>query len=351
MKEDKSVVSIVIPVFNRKELVQEMIERIIAQTYIFWELLLIDDGSTEDTWDMLNKEAASDKRIKLYRRERTPKGAPTCRNIGLENAKGKYIIFYDSDDLIAPYALAQRVAFMEQHPDLDFAIFPAMSFTESIGEGNPYYEGINTGVNDLKHLVDALLPFLVVTNIYRISFLQQQKITWDERLASLQDADFNIRTILSGGKYSYADNADIDYYIRVIPNSSSISQGIRKRSHGDSHLYFLKKMQEELPLKWKKRNAWAIRRRFIYIFLFLQDERDYVQRMKHLIRKEDVVFYPLFCVSVFLFECLKKLSCPKPLSLAFPYYICYHKIYMYRMQRRISVFLKERNKSNSQKGA
>ena len=72
----KCIVSIIIPIFNRKELVSSMINSVINQTFQNWELLLIDDGSTEDTLEMLHQFTIVDKRIYLYKRDKHPKGAP-----------------------------------------------------------------------------------------------------------------------------------------------------------------------------------------------------------------------------------------------------------------------------------
>ncbi|WP_294598998.1 glycosyltransferase family 2 protein [uncultured Bacteroides sp.] len=338
----KCIVSIIIPIFNRKELVSSMINSVINQTFQNWELLLIDDGSTEDTLEMLHQFTIVDKRIYLYKRDKHPKGAPVCRNIGLSYAKGKYVIFFDSDDLIPDYNIQQRVDFMERNKDLDFAVFPAMSFTGKIGEGENDYVGIKTEGDDLKHLIDCNLPFLVVTNIYRITSLVEKGIMWDEHLLSLQDADFNIRNMINGNKYDYAYDARIDYYIRIIPHSNSISQSIYNVSHYDSHLYFIHKILKELPIGWKIENKWSIRRRIVYIYTLLgEDSNEHLQQLKNMILMEDNVFYPLFCLSVKLYAFLRKYSCPKSIYWAFPYYSLYKKMHDISRRKRIAKLLKK----------
>lgn len=66
-----------------------------------------------------------------FSRDREPKGACTCRNIAVENARGRYVLFLDTDDLLAPFCLAQRVAVLDSQPDLDFAVFSMLLFTGS----------------------------------------------------------------------------------------------------------------------------------------------------------------------------------------------------------------------------
>ena len=124
------MISIVIPVFNQPEYVRSMIDSIINQSYKDWELLLIDDGSDEATISILKEFAVVDDRISLFQRPKyAPKGAQTCRNIGLSKAKGEYIIFYDSDDILYQDALQQRIKFMQDNLDIDFAVFPFSAFS------------------------------------------------------------------------------------------------------------------------------------------------------------------------------------------------------------------------------
>ena len=93
-----SVVSIIIPSFNREILIQETLDSVLQQTYPRWEAIVIDDGSLDKTCEVVQSYSDKDQRIKLIKRDRQPKSASVCRNIGIENAKGKYALFLDSDD-------------------------------------------------------------------------------------------------------------------------------------------------------------------------------------------------------------------------------------------------------------
>lgn len=87
------MISIIIPTFGNVVLLTDMVNSIIQQTYNNWELLLIDDGSSEKDFIKISELCKTDKRIILLRRNREPKGAQTCRNIGIEQSKGDYIVF------------------------------------------------------------------------------------------------------------------------------------------------------------------------------------------------------------------------------------------------------------------
>ena len=80
-------VSVVIPVYNAGELLGEMIESVLSQSYQLFELIIVDDGSSDNSSEVVKRY--KDPRIFYYDRDRVPKGAQTCRNIGFEKSKGE----------------------------------------------------------------------------------------------------------------------------------------------------------------------------------------------------------------------------------------------------------------------
>ncbi len=234
--------SIIMPVYNGTNLAVKMIDSIRVNDFEDWELLVIDDGSTDDEYNILSNYCSGDKRIHHIRRDKEPKGAQTCRNIGIENAIGKYVIFFDSDDYIAPFCLKQRVEALEQHPLLDFMIFPS-----GIVENDKFYDQEHEfayGYNVINKEYDAfarrLLPFIVWNNIYRLESLRKSGVQWDTNLLSLQDADFNLQTLVASLKYDYYNgNADIGY--RIDANSGSVSKKVTSAAHTQSTLYAIDK--------------------------------------------------------------------------------------------------------------
>jgi len=230
-------VSIIAPVFNTSKYLEEFIQSIIGQSYKNWELLLIDDGSTDNSASICKRYAQKDSRISLMRRpESREKGAQTCRNIGLENAKGYYVIFYDSDDIIADYALEQRVRYMQQNPDLDFAVFPLLGFRDSINNGFELLLGHGKKPTLDEFVGYAPPPFVVVTNIYKRSSLIDNNLLWDVNLKSLQDSHYNITAITAGLKFEYS-NAKPDYFYRL-SSTNSISKKLSSKEHQQSRLYY-----------------------------------------------------------------------------------------------------------------
>lgn len=107
-----SLVSIIMPTYNCGRFIAESINSVLAQTYTNWELLIVDDCSTDNTAEVV--AAFNDPRIHYQRNERNS-GAAVTRNTAIRLAKGKYMAFLDSDDLWLPEKLEKQIAFMKQH--------------------------------------------------------------------------------------------------------------------------------------------------------------------------------------------------------------------------------------------
>lgn len=112
------LVSIIMPSYNTASFISKTIESVLNQTYKNWELLIVDDCSTDDTDEIVSKY--NDKRI-VYLKNEKNSGAAISRNRALRNAKGKWIAFLDSDDLWHPTKLEKQIKFMKKM-DISFRI-------------------------------------------------------------------------------------------------------------------------------------------------------------------------------------------------------------------------------------
>ncbi len=106
------LVSIIMPSYNTGRFIAESIESVLAQTYPDWELIIVDDCSTDNTDEIV--ASFHDDRIRYLKNEKNS-GAATSRNRALREAKGKWIAFLDSDDLWLPEKLEKQIAFMEKN--------------------------------------------------------------------------------------------------------------------------------------------------------------------------------------------------------------------------------------------
>ena len=133
-----SLVSIIMPSFNSQEFISESILSVIAQTYKSWELIVVDDGSTDDTVGIVNKFSKKDARVHLIVSDKN-EGSAVSRNKAIEYANGKYIAFLDSDDLWNLRKLEVQIMYMEIHN---------LPFTYSA------YDAIGEEGNSLNLLID-----------------------------------------------------------------------------------------------------------------------------------------------------------------------------------------------------
>jgi glycosyltransferase involved in cell wall biosynthesis len=107
---NSNLISIIIPTFNRGNLIVKTLDSIISQTCTNWECIIVDDGSNDDTVTLVNEISRKDKRVKIYNRPNNlPKGANSCRNYGFELSQGKFIQWFDSDDLMASNLLSKQL--------------------------------------------------------------------------------------------------------------------------------------------------------------------------------------------------------------------------------------------------
>lgn len=123
-----NLVSIIIPNYNRETLIGETLDSIISQTYQNWECIIVDDGSTDKSVEVVEQYIKQDSRFILIERPKSyPKGANACRNIGMKKASGEYLIFFDSDDLMLKHHVGAKLEFMVEN-DLDYAVFKSKNF-------------------------------------------------------------------------------------------------------------------------------------------------------------------------------------------------------------------------------
>ena len=121
----KPVVSILTITYDRAGVLREAIESVRAQTYQAWELVIFDDGSTDDTEALVQRFQKEDPRIR-YRKQshQGVSGVANIRNLGLREARGRFMAFLDDDDVWFPRKLETEVAYLEQHPEMAFVYTP-----------------------------------------------------------------------------------------------------------------------------------------------------------------------------------------------------------------------------------
>lgn len=110
----RGLVSVITPAFNSGRFIAETINSVLSQTYQNWEMIIVDDCSTDETIKIVKSFQEKDDRVKLIKNE-TNKGSAFSRNLALRSAKGRWIAFLDSDDIWTPDKLEKQVEFMEKN--------------------------------------------------------------------------------------------------------------------------------------------------------------------------------------------------------------------------------------------
>lgn len=114
MQEKQPLVSVIMPVYNAEKYLSEAIESVISQSYSNWELLIVDDGSTDRSLEIINKYVKKDERIQLIQNQTSKHGPGSARNCGMDQIHGKYTYFMDADDWVEKDLLQDTVALAEE---------------------------------------------------------------------------------------------------------------------------------------------------------------------------------------------------------------------------------------------
>ncbi len=239
------LVSIIVPMFNGKEYIKRFISSIQAQTYQNWELVIVDDGSDDNSVSVVKAMTTDDSRIKLLERNREPKGSVTCRNIGQKAIEGEFFIHLDSDDFVQTYMIEQRLRFMLEHPEIDYASARAES-VKIDSEGNIVHTGRYWGMEPKEDLLTSFLkvhyPFSVWNNIYRTSSFENYY--WDERVRIYTDFSYIVPCILSGYKHAFIPDCKTDYLYVIGQNSAMTSCFISQEKYESTKYLFSKTIEQ-----------------------------------------------------------------------------------------------------------
>jgi glycosyltransferase involved in cell wall biosynthesis len=181
-----NLVSVIIPTYNRAHLIGETITSVLAQTFQYFEIIIVDDGSTDNTFDYIKNLASKDVRFKYFKIDHI--GVPSkVRNFGLLNAKGKFIAFLDSDDIWMPYKLERQLKEIESN-GADWSCSNAFLFNKHNSKSkrllyNPknFVSGMVTENLILKYFIVS--PSVIIRNIvFEKTGFFDETISWCEEM-------------------------------------------------------------------------------------------------------------------------------------------------------------------------
>lgn len=223
------LISVIMPVFNTQDFLAVAIESVLNQTYENFELICVDDGSTDESASIIRSYVAKDKRVSLTQIENHGQGF--VRNMAVkELAKGKYIQFLDADDYLNPLTLELAVARAENdESDLviyDWYYFKPMGLTESyVNQDKLFSKLILEGEECLKLL--EISPFFTVNKLYRKSYLSNNGIVYGEDYI-YEDIPFWVKVALNAKKVSTLHSP---FYRVTINNASTTKTNLGTDKH------------------------------------------------------------------------------------------------------------------------
>lgn len=181
--------------YNRESLISDCLDSVIQQSFTDWECIVVDDGSTDNTLSVVHKLTKGNSRFKIIHRDREPKGANTCRNIGTFVATGDYIMYLDADDILDRNCLEGRLMTIEGS-NFDFVIFPTAIFTQNIID----FKGIvgTPGLTCLEYLelfLSGDYQWTIMSPLWKADFIKE--IPFNEQLKRYQDIELHIKAIVA----------------------------------------------------------------------------------------------------------------------------------------------------------
>ncbi|MEL6927273.1 MAG: glycosyltransferase [Cyanobacteria bacterium J06600_6] len=228
--------SVIIPCFNAEKWIAEAIDSLLAQTYPNLEIIVIDDGSSDRSLEIV--KSYGDRLI--YRRILN-QGANTARNLGFTLATGRYIQYLDADDYLLPDKIAKQVACL-QNTGADF-VYGDWRYQHHSNNGDVYLDEIRV-CGDKDDFLYSLLANDRWSNLAPILFSRSivSKVSWDESLSAAQDRDFLFSVMVAGAKGIYQSGCDSIYRMH---SGTSISTASKLRWF-KSHCLIMEKAEQIL---------------------------------------------------------------------------------------------------------
>lgn len=212
----RPVVSIIIPAYNQSRWIESTLESVQAQSMRDWECIVVNDGSTDNTDQLVRECAAADDRIVLLRQENT--GVSAARNRGLEHVRGRFILFLDGDDLLLPNKLAFQVDELEKaQADIHVSAIK-LDWIRDISHGNhgeiwsPPSELVDPFIRLLHGWeVDFVLP--IHAFLTRTDAIEKRHSRWNTNLFSHEDWDFWLQVMAGNPRVMTSSEVTATYRV------------------------------------------------------------------------------------------------------------------------------------------
>jgi glycosyltransferase involved in cell wall biosynthesis len=221
------IVSIIIPTYNYGHLIAQTLNCLIVQSYKNWEAIIVDDGSSDNTEEIVNSFLAADDRFIFIKKNN--KGVSSARNAGIKKSKGDYIQFLDADDLISTNKIENQLNFLELNEHIDICLVDTKYF-ESDNDKTLFSDLTlknNASTPKLSGKGFDVLSAFVQNNqtVIQSPLFRREIITeiglFNEEMAYLEDWDFWFRCATKNYQFNFLDDEDSLALVRVHQKSAS----------------------------------------------------------------------------------------------------------------------------------
>jgi teichuronic acid biosynthesis glycosyltransferase TuaG len=214
----ENLVSIITPMYNAQSYIVETINSVINQTYTNWEMIIIDNCSTDNSREIV--ENINDSRIKLIKLSYNSGGPARPRNIGIDNAKGEYIAFLDADDVWLPNKLEVQIKYMVDE-NLDFSSTREIYIDEESKSLPKTKKDFLLQFLTRKHDFNAILLHNFIVNssvIGKKDIFKKFRFDEDKMLIAIEDYYLWLELFMNNYKYAYLQESLVKY--KIILNSA-----------------------------------------------------------------------------------------------------------------------------------
>jgi len=234
--DQRPLVSVIVPTYNYGHLISETLISVKSQTYENWECLVVDDGSTDNTSDVVSSFSRNESRIRVIRQ--VNKGLAEARNTGIANSAGAYLQFLDADDLLESKKLERQIEFLEQHKDVDIVYGdvryfrtenPEQLLLSQSPENAPWVVQMSAKGKDVLLLLLKNNFMVVSSPLLRRSVVSDTGL-FDGRVKGVEDWEYWLRCAICDKRFHFQDTEDSRTLIRIHPNSMSTDARMMLRS-------------------------------------------------------------------------------------------------------------------------
>ena len=237
MKAIESLVSIVVPVYNVEKYLKECLESIIQQDYRNLEIIVVDDGSPDNSGKIADEYAEADKRIKVIHKENA--GVVAARNTGMDLANGEFILFVDSDDWLSKDHVSHLLK-LQKIKDADMCMTTKFFTQKSdVQTQNIKIETISP-CDAATLLISPKMVIGTYNKLYRLDWLKKEKLRQNEELFSGEGLHF-IVLAAQHANYITISNKKIYYYRRNVAESATTKFNIKMFTNNEKSLDSIEK--------------------------------------------------------------------------------------------------------------